>query len=213
MECKFCNIFKNDVLHKKELFLNVIPDLGSIIEGYLLIITKEHFYSMAELKQEQLHELHILINLLSEMAIEIYGIMPIIFEHGSPPFGMNVVSQSSICHAHMHLVPFELNNSCRIIKEADMYLFNGIDKYKKMSYIYYKTSKKENYITTNQNLPRQYMRRKVAIEVNKNDEWDWREYPFIDNVQKTIMSYQKILKTNLFNHSLLVNGVERGEHI
>lgn len=232
MECKFCNIFKNDVLHKKELFLNktpiyntilcetpsffVIPDLGSIIEGYLLIITKEHFYSMAELKQEQLHELHILINLLSEMAIEIYGIMPIIFEHGSPPFGMNVVSQSSICHAHMHLVPFELNNSCRIIKEADMYLFNGIEflnKYKKMSYIYYKTSKKENYITTNQNLPRQYMRRKVAIEVNKNDEWDWREYPFIDNVQKTIMSYQKILKTNLFNHSLLVNGVERGEHI
>ncbi len=227
MECKFCNIFKNDILHKKESFLKktpiyntilcetlsffVIPDLGSIIEGYLLIITKEHLYSMAELKQEQLQELHTLINLLSEMATEIYGIMPIIFEHGSPPFGMNVVSQSSICHAHIHLVPFGFNNSSQIIKETDMHLFNGVEslnKFKMMSYIYYRTPKKENYITTNQNLPRQYMRRKLAIEVDKNDKWDWRENPFIDNVQKTIISYQKILQSNHFNHSLWMNGVE-----
>ena len=54
-----------------------------------------------------------------------------------------------------------------------MYLFDGIEllnKYKMMSYIYYKTSKKENYITTNQNLPRQYMRRKVAKEENEMSE-------------------------------------------
>lgn len=211
MKCKFCDIVKKSrlchnetnkkvaiydtTIYETKSFL-VIPDLGSIVEGYLLIITKKHLNSMAELKIEQLYELNGLINMLSELAERIYGIIPVLFEHGSAPFEMKMNSQNSIYHAHMHLVPFRFESSDKIIQEAGMNLFEGINclnKFHRTSYVYYRTQQKKDYITINQNLPRQYMRRKIAIDSNKSDKWNWRENYFIENVEKTIMSYQKVL--------------------
>ena len=232
MECKFCNIVKKNILLNDEIKLTrtpiyntiicetesflVMPDLGSIIEGYLLIITKKHLNSMAELDMEQLHELDILINILSKLAKKIYGTEPVLFEHGSPPSEVVVNAQSSICHAHMHLVPMKFVNSDKIRKEAGMYLFNGIsclNEFRGTSYVYYKTQKKKDYITVNQNLPRQYMRRKLAIEANISEKWNWREYPFMGNIEKTICSYQKILKVQNFSNYLCLNDIEKEENL
>ena len=51
-ECTFCNInkikFGNTVLDETKYFY-IIPSLGSIVEGYILIISKRHINSMLEL--------------------------------------------------------------------------------------------------------------------------------------------------------------------
>lgn len=218
MECKFCDIVKKNnlwnkgadekipiydtIIYKTKSFL-VMPDLGSIIEGYLLIITKKHLNSMAELNIEQLNELNVLINMLSELAERVYGIAPVLFEHGSAPLEVKMNAQSSINHAHMHLVPFKLENSDKIIREADMKMFNGIsclNEFQGVSYVYYRTQQKKEYITVNQSLPRQYMRRKIALDSNESDKWDWRENSFIENVKNTILSYQEILNNKNYSN-------------
>ena len=158
---------------------------------------------MAELNIEQLNELNVLINMLSELAERVYGIAPVLFEHGSAPLEVNMNAQSSINHAHMHLVPFKLENSDKIIREADMKMFNGINclnEFQGVSYVYYRTQQKKEYITVNQSLPRQYMRRKIALDSNESDKWDWRKNSFIENVKNTIISYQEILNNKNYSN-------------
>lgn len=212
MECKFCNIVninsKTDIVTDKipvydtkicetENFI-VVPDLGAIIEGYLLVITKKHLNSMAELSTECLHELHFLLNLLCGVTEKIYGVWPILFEHGSAPPETKKISQSSIYHAHMHLVPYIFKNPDIVIKEAEMCLFDGIEylnNYSGSSYVYFRTQKSKEYITVNRSLPSQYMRQKLAIDVDRGLEWNWREHSFLPNVKKTIQRYQGMIET------------------
>lgn len=214
MGCKFCKIIKRaKKLNNKEIGLDmipiydtkicesesflVVPVLGSIIEGYILIISKQHINSMAELKQQELRELNSLINLLGELAKKAYGVIPTLFEHGTPPAEAKMASQSSIYHAHMHLIPYEFKSSNEIIEESGMQLFNGIEDLHRFiggGYVYYRKHWGQEYITVNEILPSQYMRRKLADEVGKFNEWNWRAYPFIENVEKTISTYQQFLE-------------------
>lgn len=214
MDCKFCSIIERDEkLKNKQSYMTdipiydtkiyetddflVVPVLGSIIEGYIMIITKKHIYSMAELESKKMKELNSLIEFLGDICQKIYGICPTVFEHGSASPETKMVSQSSVYHAHMHIVPFEFCNINEIVKESGMKKIEGINaihEYRKMSYVYCRDHNKLNYITINENLPSQYMRRKLATEIGKNNEWNWREYPFIEHVHSTINAYMRELK-------------------
>lgn len=214
MDCKFCSIIERDKkLKNKQLCVTdipiydtkiyetddflVVPVLGSIIEGYIMIITKKHINSMAELEPKKLNELNSVIEFLGNICQKIYGICPTVFEHGSASSEVKMVSQSSVYHAHMHIVPFEFENMSEIVKESGMKQIKGINAihdYREMPYVYCRDHNKLSYITINENLPSQYMRRKLATEVGKNDEWNWREYPFIEHVAGTINAYMQELK-------------------
>ena len=65
MDCIFCNIDKtkleNTIIDETANFL-VLPAVGSLVEGYLLIISKRHLNSMAELTKEEKEEYQFLIN-------------------------------------------------------------------------------------------------------------------------------------------------------
>ena len=65
MDCIFCNIDKtkleNTIIDETNNFL-VLPAVGSLVEGYLLIISKRHLNSMAELTKEEKEEYQFLIN-------------------------------------------------------------------------------------------------------------------------------------------------------
>ena len=50
---------------------------------------------------------------------------------------------------------------------------------------------------TNLYIPRQYVRQLIALEHNINgDLWNWREFPFWDNVAKTGNSFIDFVKIN-----------------
>ena len=51
MDCVFCNIdnskVKNTIIDESDNFF-VLPSIGSLVDGYLLIVSKRHINSMAE---------------------------------------------------------------------------------------------------------------------------------------------------------------------
>ncbi len=61
--------------------LRVIPSLGQIVEGHLLIAPSRHFRALADLPQASLQELDILYGNLRSTLTRLYG-RCVFFEHG-----------------------------------------------------------------------------------------------------------------------------------
>ena len=82
----------------------VMPTLGSFgREGYLLIVTKEHFLGFGMLPPSFFPELNELVRDIRKLVQAEYGKSPLIFEHG-PRIGEEESGQS-IDHAHLHVIP------------------------------------------------------------------------------------------------------------
>lgn len=112
LNCPFCNINKtkleNTIIDEAKYFY-ITPSLGSIVEGYILIISKRHLNSMSELNNKEKEEYEILIKKYREIFKIIYNKYPIIFEHGTPNLKENTKA-SSIIHAHTHIVNHNYKN-------------------------------------------------------------------------------------------------------
>lgn len=89
--CKLCNLINNikvcnkpedTILYEDSNFI-ITPTLGSIIEGYLMLITKKHINSMAELSSEHITDLLNLIDKIKGVLYRTYNVISIVFEHGS----------------------------------------------------------------------------------------------------------------------------------
>ena len=56
MDCVFCNIdnskVENTIIDESDNFF-VLPSIGSLVDGYLLIVSKRHINSMAELMENE----------------------------------------------------------------------------------------------------------------------------------------------------------------
>ena len=85
-QCNFCCIDKskiyNTLIEETNNFI-VIPSLGSLVDGYILIVAKKHFYNMFELDNNLLLEYYGLIDKYRNIFKNIYKKFPIVFEHGS----------------------------------------------------------------------------------------------------------------------------------
>ena len=59
MNCPFCKLdttdIANTIIEETEYFY-ILPTLGSLVDGYVLIVTKRHINSMSELNDIELTE-------------------------------------------------------------------------------------------------------------------------------------------------------------
>ena len=108
-ECRFCNIVKkigdaykeeNKIIADSDKFF-AISSVGALVEGWVLIVPKEHSCSMKDLYTGK--EFVRFTNTVVQAIIENYG--PVIaFEHGP-----NCEGSETSCgtdHAHIHIVPY-----------------------------------------------------------------------------------------------------------
>src|SRR5574344_919777 len=102
-DCKFCNSTANiyDEVIDETKYFTIKPSLGSLVDGYLLIISKRHITSMSQLTSNEKKEYFEIIEKYREKFHDIYGAYPIIFEHGTIN---EKTSASSVTHAHTHIV-------------------------------------------------------------------------------------------------------------
>lgn len=216
-DCKLCSIIQNRdnctpeniIIYEDDKFV-VTPVKGSIVEGYLMVTPKRHIESLADLSEDEFEQLLFVNNQMSDMLKQIYGKSTILFERGSGK-GNGDLHPGAITHAHMHIIPTELNKDIHseILEEADMMqlpepktvLENNIDTY--LLYIdnngnWFKTKSPETFI------PPQYVRRKVAINEGIPDLWNWREHSLDENAIKTLKSIAKYLKTHKLSPTMKI---------
>jgi len=199
-ECVFCKKFGYEITKNNirkwydELIIEsnnfvVVPALGQIIPGYLLLIPKLHISSISQLNHQLRNEMCEVLLKVMKMQSACWS-RPIIFEHGSSPNEMS--SGASIEHAHWHLVPGNWNlvpsqsNSVHLILSIDeffSYFYNS------ETYLLISDFDMKLHILLNERVPSQYFRRNLAFAMGKPNKWNYLKYPFTSNIKKT---YEKI---------------------
>lgn len=156
--CIFCYIFKtppsereiiDTVLIETESFV-YMPGLGAFVEGYSLVVAKKHVHNTGCHDIKTITELKKILSNIKQLLIMIYGISPILFEHG-------VVSQvktggSCIDHHHIHILPIEITEPPQILLKnftgkkiediTELQFYNEQDK----SYLFFETSNGEQFV-------------------------------------------------------------------
>jgi len=193
----FTSDFYNHVLFETDNF-TVKPSLGSIVEGWLLIVPKEHYISLGSIVNPKLFdELNQLIEEIGFIVQKEYG-KYVVFENGS--FCTNKLVGCGVDYAHLHFVPTDLD----LIKEIEQ-RFNIKYKWERVSgidssvsfiknekpYLYFRNQQNESYITSDNNIPSQLFRKAIAESMSVGEQYDWKIYKFEDNIQRTIDKYSR----------------------
>jgi len=197
---KFQSIdFYNKKLYETENFV-VIPSLGSIVEGWLLIIPKKEIISYGYLQSTTLYnELESLIDHIGSFVKKLYGDF-VVFENGT--YCQNKLIGCGVDYAHIHIVPTEYNLINIIESKFEIYYdWKQVDSIKESAnyiknnqpYLYYRNQQNKPFITTSENIPSQLFRRALASTMGVEDEYDWKNNSFTENIYKTINAYDSVL--------------------
>lgn len=185
--CSFCkldtSLFYNKIIEETDNFV-ITPGLGSLVPGYILIIPKRHVYCMTIFTKDVMREYESILEKYRQKFKKIYGKYPIIFEHGTPD--PNGLCANCVIHAHTHIVNHNYKNEQEIINKLNFIKINSLFDIEKKNYIYYKNSEGTDYITYDFEPISQIMRIFLAEDLDMKEKYDWRSFPFEENIYKTI---------------------------
>jgi len=157
----------------------VLPSLGQIAPGHLLLVPRAHVASFGELDPARRGEALVLYSALREELAERYA--PVVsFEHGSPTG--SVVGGCGIVHAHIHFVPlpgaskppmptgqgWRRSANSIWIDEAAALVASGT------GYLMWHGWREVALLDAVEHVRSQYLRHHAA-EVAGDVDWDWRQ--------------------------------------
>lgn len=188
--------FYNKILFESKNFI-VVPSLGALVEGWLLIVPKQEYLSFQYLDSiSLLEELEEFSQQIAQIMTKEYGYVTM-FEHGA------LQSESTVgCgvdYAHLHLVPINfdliLGLETFLGTRYDWNIVSGITdalkkKKEKSEYLFYKDYKGNSYIVNDKKIPSQLFRKVIAQYTNQKEKYDWKEYHQEENILKTIKKFQ-----------------------
>jgi ATP adenylyltransferase len=183
--------FFNQALLESSHF-KVLPSLGSLVEGWLLIVPKKHFICFGALESPNLYQE------LDELVAEVCSIVErefgdyIIFEHG--PSQLNSVVGCGVDHAHLHIVPMTVDlmlESKRHISNCVWNKAEGIESTRAFfnrneNYLFIQDNDRSCFIATAPQIPSQTFRKIIAEKLGISNKYDWKKYPFLSNIERTI---------------------------
>jgi diadenosine tetraphosphate (Ap4A) HIT family hydrolase len=180
----------NIALYSTEEYV-VIPALGSLVSGYVLLVSKEHHESVASLEKEDALVLEQQLNKLLDLLKNISSNW-VVFEHGSTqPTGLK-----SCCveHLHLHLFPLDFHLATDLSERLSSPLIpvSSISDLPKLigiqpcNYLFIRDVDSKQYLLKPTIYPSQYVRQVLAANIGIPHLWDWREHPQQDVVISTI---------------------------
>lgn len=197
--CCLCANLVSDELNKswdKPLFESenfvVLPSLGSLVEGWVLIVPRHHFICMGALPPGLVLEMQRLKAEVCAVLSSQYGEL-CAFEHGP-----SIAARSVGCgvdHAHLHIVPvdFDLVEAAAPFLPAEaMWLPAAAESCraafeKGRDYLYVEQPiDGEGRIATHANFGSQVFRKAIASVLGMPEQFSWREYPQVQIVARTI---------------------------
>lgn len=226
MECSFCSEINNkegnnffDIYLKKEFeeaglesrivattkkFV-IMPMVGPLVPGYLLIVPKDHYLSISQLPKEQVEELKTIKQELQKVFNETYG-KCVFYEHGALSCSLKGGSCSD--HAHLHIVAVDVDVKEQFSKYG--YELRKIVDYSKimeqkeknMPYLYYENQENEMFIADAPIVESQFIRKLIAKDINSTDRALWNENIrkdwMIDIVKRLRPHFEKLKGTSIW---------------
>lgn len=173
----------------------VVPSLGALVEGWVLIVPREHCISFGALP-DALHEEF--FDVKETVAAELesrYGAL-CVFEHGPSQSHQKV--GCTVDHAHLHMLPFadDLPMMARSLLPPNAIWRRGNLRdcqnafQSRQDYLYVEKRGEEGHVILHPHFESQIFRRAIATHLNMPDQFDWRSNPQIENVLRTIRQCQ-----------------------
>jgi len=164
----------SELMYETESF-GVAADIGMIVEGYSLIISKEHIPSLA--CSNQLDELDHVKQKLRLALQATYG-DSILFEHGAANFYRN--AGCCIDHAHLHVVPSRVDLLPYLRRDYPFRPIANVSELcplaRKRGYLFYEDREGCGFVAEVGVAPSQYFRRVLCLALGNIVPWDWRDY-------------------------------------
>jgi ATP adenylyltransferase len=196
--CELCTELRSPISAKawnQPLFESpnfvALPSLGSLIEGWVLLVPKHHFISLGEVSGAMLSEMNKFKEFLCSVLNECYGTVSV-FEHG--PSAARRTVGCGVDHAHLHLVPlrFDLCTGVSSFLPSGVTWTNaGIEKCQEaysqgLDYLYLEQPIGFGRIATHNEFGSQLFRQAIAAQIGIQDEYNWRKYRQMPTVMATI---------------------------
>jgi hypothetical protein len=175
-DCPFCpghltaSTADADTLLARGPGVNLLPTVGMMVPGYLLVTAQEHVLSMADLGAAHLAGLGPWLDTVRRLLAPHFG-QYLTFEHGS-----SAADRTGACieHAHLHLIPLADRLSERLRGAASWEVlpgFTDLASYGGASYAYLHVAG-AHLALAEPSLGSQWIRREAG-EVLGLDDWDW----------------------------------------
>lgn len=188
--------FVDMVVYETENFV-VIPGLGPIDSGYLMIMPKEHYLSLAQVPKAQMNEYHEVEEDIYWILKNLYGAKTFFYEHGTAPGG--AVGLKSIVHAHVHcMIENPLNDDYK--KMYRMHLVESVKDLEQVNYFAYKDGPNGE-IWACDDL-RVYIQRQVHRQIRAEakglppGDFNWRTTAFSERTKDTIWQLYNFLNNS-----------------
>lgn len=159
----------------------VLPSLGALAPGWLLIVPRTHSLRMADLPSDAERRLRKLRTEVRGLLQAEYSLPVIEFEHGPAMPGLSI--GCTVDHAHLHAVTFSgdiLANALRVNRTIRWTRVPSLSSHvvnPAQSYLYVADSDGRHFMTFSTDLPSQLLRRAVALTSDTQDRWNWRLFP------------------------------------
>lgn len=162
------------------------PGVGPQEDGYVLIWSRDHVFSMARLSSH-LAELLGLVDRLGSMIEGMWGPFGV-FEHGATP---SDASGGCISHAHWHLfqtrpsLEDELLHGVNHWDEIDIL---ELGRYQDDPYVLFRGAPPAPWLLgcSDVRLKSQYLRRAIARDLGSPDDYDWALHMDVERMRRTL---------------------------
>lgn len=207
-ECFFCNPDKERVLYETEHFY-VLLGLGPIVEGYTLLVAKEHIRSMFDMPTKMRSAYAAEKRRLKQLIQHVYRTPVIVTEHGRvlACVAEDEESHDLLCyHAHQLFFPVAADLSAlstegpfeKVFTGSSLFEMNSSDLQEDEEYLLFEDNIGQVFIhKVLGKCPRQYMRYLVARSVGTPELANWSRYPDWDKIRDAKEKYQAALKSTV----------------
>ena len=195
--CAFCSkfgparapsrVWYDEVITQSGHFV-VVPALGALVEGYVLVVSMLHDTCVAHLSDARLTELQSLLGEVRTIVSQQYGGV-IVFEHG-PALPLSS-GGSCIDHAHLHVVPTEIRVDSLLapqLRFVEMGDLSELRRFRRAGrpYVALQTQEGHLYCADATGVGSQFMRRLLAQQLGRPDECDYAVFPEYANMRATL---------------------------
>jgi len=182
-DCKFCYrpepwraIWSTEHFH-------VQMGLGPLAEGHILVLSKTHYSCCAELPSSHAAEWEYLVSKVKAAQVNVYG-ESLMFEHGRSGACVLPGHGDDHCyHAHLHLLPVDLNLADSIASDFPVITFDNWsevrDRYTRTRRPYLLAASGDQivYAETPDKIRSRYLRRIAAAALGRPELEDWVAFP------------------------------------
>jgi ATP adenylyltransferase len=198
--CFFCEPAKDRILHVSEHFY-VLLGLGPIVEGYVILVAREHIRSMFDLPAEMKEAYKEEKRSLKQIINNAYG-PSIVTEHGRIQACTTEDEEAHdlMCyHAHQLFfpIPVELGDLSKegpfekVFEGSGLFQMSSSKLEDKDEYLLYENSRGNTCIyKVRGKCPRQYLRYLVARSVGHPELASWQHYPGEHLIDKARKKYE-----------------------